>query len=130
MRRIVHSLALLTEPDPFSTRWEDSPRGPVLVVAGSLDALTAPRLSAAICALGRERVAVDVGGVRAIEPGALRDVLLAARVVGTELHLVCPSGAPGRRALTLARTGRPVAVHATRASALEAVGRSRRPAAA
>jgi anti-anti-sigma regulatory factor len=84
----VLPLAPASEPDPFSTRWEPSGRAPVLVVRGRLDSLTAARLSAAICAYGRERVVVDVEGVPSIEPAALSDVLLAARVVGIEVHLV------------------------------------------
>lgn len=62
--------------------------GHVVVVEGDVDALAAARLSASICSLGVERVVLDLSGVGAIDAAALRDLVLAARVVGLRVDVV------------------------------------------
>jgi hypothetical protein len=124
----VRPVALVPEPDPASTRWEHAAHAPVLVVTGCIDAVVAPRLSAAICTYGRDSIVLDLDSVHLIEPSALRDVLLAARIVGIALHVVCPTAAPSRSAFRLARLVQPVSIHESRADALAAAYQRLRPA--
>jgi hypothetical protein len=66
--------------------------GHVVVVEGDVDALAAARLSAAICSLGVGRIVLDLTRVGAIDAVALRDVVLAARVVGLVVDVVAAAG--------------------------------------
>ena len=63
---------------------EEQERGPVTVIAveGSVDAVTAPRLSealAATVAAGRVRLVVDLGGVDYVSSSALRALLAGVK---------------------------------------------------
>ena len=114
---VVRTTASASEPYPFSTRWEDGAHIRVLAVRGRVDAVSAPHLSAGICTCGRDVAVIDLSGVSAIDTGALRDVLLAARVVGIALHLVCLEAALMRPLFELALVG-PVSLHESRAEAV------------
>lgn len=98
----------------FSIRREDAGRVPVLVVTGSIDADTAPQLSAAVCAFGSEKVVVDLQEVAHVSAWGLRDLLLASRLCAVGLHVVCPAGSPARRLLDAAE----LTIHGSRADAL------------
>ena len=116
--------ATAPETYTFSSQWENEAHVRVLVVRGCVDAGSAPYLSAGICTFGGENIVIDLCAVEAIDPGALRDVLLAARVVGIELHLVCVEGAPIHPAFGLALVG-PVVLHESRTEAVAAASRTR-----
>jgi anti-anti-sigma regulatory factor len=76
---------------------EDAGSVPTFVVAGDVDAMSAAQLSATICAArGCAHVLVDLSQVEAFESGALNDVILAARMLGRGLHVVCSPAAPAR----------------------------------
>jgi anti-anti-sigma regulatory factor len=113
----VRTLASALESSTFSSRWEEAAHVRVLVVRGRLDAAGAPQLSAGICTSGRDAIVLDLREVQAIDIGALRDVLLAARVVGIRLHLVCLKAAPIHSVFDLALVG-PVALHESPAEAV------------
>ena len=62
----------------------------IVAVEGDVDALAAARLSASICSLGVGRIVLDLTGVGAIDAAAVRDLVLAARVVGLSVDIVAP----------------------------------------
>ena len=116
---VVRTTASAPEPFPFSTHWEDGAHIRVLTVRGRVDAVSAPHLSAGVCTCGRDVAVIDLSGVSGIDTGALRDVLLAARVVGITLHLVCLEASLMRPLFELALIG-PVSLHESRAEAVVA----------
>lgn len=74
--------------EPFTIHRQDSGRVPVFVVTGVVDPLAASQLSAAVCAFGGHDVVVDLAGAQVVDPGAERDLLLAARVLAVRLRIV------------------------------------------
>lgn len=61
---------------------------PVFVVRGAVVAASAPPLSAAICACRGNRVVVDLRAAAPVDPAALPDVVLAARLLGVDVRVV------------------------------------------
>jgi len=114
----VSTLMPASELHLFSVRREDAGRVPVLVVAGGIDADTAPQLSAAVCAFGCEKVVVDLREVDHIDSDGLRDLLLAARLLAVGLHVVCPTQGPARRLVDAAESTRSLSIHESRSDAL------------
>jgi hypothetical protein len=79
---------LATPVEPFAVHRQDAGRVPVFVVHGALDQVAAAQLSAAVCAFGGHDVVVDLRDAQLVEPGAERDLLLAARVLAVRLRML------------------------------------------
>src|SRR5215211_849860 len=105
----------------FSIRREDAGRVPVIVVEGEVDLVTAPQLSAALCALAEcDKVVVDLCGVEFMHSSGLRELLVSARMLVGGLRVACVPGGAVRRRFEVAGVANGLDVHDSRAGAVAA----------